>query len=152
MAPKPHELNDESSVTNSRMATSDGCFELPCRYRIGNRIRRIPVGFLGLMVAIVLWGTAYKYSLYHQHPAPSVRVQVAKLWLENRSSFAVPLRVMKRIPNDGASLQAFATVSQPAISLVSVSWCPEDFPERQSSTAGFPIPSRSPPSFQLCLD
>ena len=152
LSPTSQELNELPSVANSRMATSDGRLGLPCCYRIGAQIRLIPVGFLGLMVAIVLWGSAYKFSLYHQHPAPSMRGQVAKLWLENRSSFVVPLRVIKRIPNDRTNLQPFATVRHPAISLVSVPWCPEDFPERQSPTAGFPIPSRSPPSFQLCLD
>ena len=152
LAPTPHELNDSPSVTNCRMATRDGRLGLPCCYRIGAPIRRIPVGFLGLMVAIVLWGSAYKFSLYHQHPAPSMRGQVAKLWLENRSSFVVPLRVIKRIPNDRTYLQAFATLRHSAISLASVPWCPEDLPEKQNPTAGFPIPSRSPPSFQLCLD
>lgn len=151
LALAPPELNNEPSVTNSRMATSDGRLESPCRYRTRHRIGRIPVGFLGLLVAIVLWGTAYKFSLYHQHPTPSMRGQVAKLWLENRSGLVAPPRTVKGTPNDHIRPHAFAARRQTAISLVSVPWCPENRPDIQRPTSRVPIPSRSPPSFQLCL-
>jgi hypothetical protein len=43
--------------------------------------RLLASGLIGLALAVVLWGTGYKLSLYRPHPSPSVRVGVAKLWV-----------------------------------------------------------------------
>ncbi len=48
-----------------------------------------PWGLLGLVLAVVLWGTGYKLSLYRPHPAPSVRAGVAKLWVGPRASVCI---------------------------------------------------------------
>jgi len=49
-------------------------------------------GFLGLAIAVFLWGYNYKLSLYHLHPDAATRTQVAKLWVEQRNvaATAVP--------------------------------------------------------------
>ena len=145
------EMSELPSFVNSRMANGHDGPGLSCRNRSRHRIRPIPFVFWGLIAAIVIWGMEYKLSLYNQHPAPSMRVQVAKLWLENRSNFVVPART-KEIPSDRTHLQAFAAPRQSAVSLVSVSWRPVNIAERRSPTDGLPIPSRSPPLVQLGLD
>lgn len=109
----------------------------------------IPVGFLGLMVAVVLWGTAYKLSLYHPHPAPSTRTQVAKLWLETRTIYVVPLREIKRVPNHGSHLHALAAAVRPFPDLIGIAGCPNDFSENQILTPAGPMSSRSPPCLSL---
>lgn len=111
----------------------------------------IPVGLLGLIVAIVLWGTAYKLSLYHPHPAPTMRTQVAKLWLETRVSYVVPLREIKGFPDARTHLHASAVQDRPPAGLIGVPGYPDDVPAKLILPAAFSIPSRSPPSFSLCL-
>lgn len=107
----------------------------------------ISAGFLGLMVAVVLWGTAYKLSLYHPHPAPAARTQVAKLWLESRTSFVVPLREIKGIPSDRTHLYALAAQKLPSPVLIHIPWSADDLPPNQILTAALSVPSRSPPTF-----
>jgi hypothetical protein len=48
------------------------------------RERPLTLSFLGLALAVVLWGLEYKVSLYHPHPNHSARVGVAKLWVGPR--------------------------------------------------------------------
>jgi hypothetical protein len=103
------------------------------------------VGLLGLMVAIVLWGTAYKLSLYHPNPAPSARTQVAKLWLESRVSYVVPLREIKKIPNDRTHVYALAKQNLPSLVLTGVAWSADDLSKKQILTAAVSTPTRSPP-------
>jgi hypothetical protein len=43
--------------------------------------RLLAGSLLGLSLAVVLWGTGYKLSLYRPHPSPAVRVSAAKLWV-----------------------------------------------------------------------
>jgi hypothetical protein len=46
----------------------------------------LSIGLLGLALAVVLWGTRYKLSLYRPHPVPSLRASVAKLWVGPKTS------------------------------------------------------------------
>lgn len=144
--PQTHELTELSSRANSQMASRErGRGELrlyPCE----RFLSPISAGFLGLMMAVVLWGTAYKLSLYHPHPAPVVRTQVAKLWLESRTSFVVPLREIKGIPNDRNHFFAMAAQKLSSPVLIRIPWSADDLPPRQILTAAVPIPSRAPPS------
>jgi hypothetical protein len=50
--------------------------------RTGERliVRPLGIGLIVLALAIVLWGIAYRLSLYRPHPGASARVSVAKLW------------------------------------------------------------------------
>ena len=45
--------------------------------------------YLSLAIAVFLWGTTYKLSLYHHHPRHSAQVKVAKFWLGPRSHHLV---------------------------------------------------------------
>ena len=69
-------------TTRSALAC-DGQRASPAGFRAGRRVtsRLLAIGLIGLSLAVVLWGTGYKVSLYHPHPSPSVRVGVAKLWI-----------------------------------------------------------------------
>lgn len=143
----PKDLNELPSASNPRTAMSDIRRRIRCPHRSEPRFSRIPVGLIGLIIAIVLWGTAYKLSLYHQHPTPFMRVPVAKLWLENRSDYVVPLRTTKGIANDWTQLHALAASMQPDLTLVSVPCCLDEFRVKERPTAGFPTRSRAPPPF-----
>ena len=146
----PLTLTELPSFANSRAATSNDGRGLLRLDRFRRRLSPIPIGFLGLMVAIVLWGTAYKLSLYHPHPAPSTRTQVAKLWLETRTSYVVPLREIKRVPVDGTHLHALAGPIRPFPDLIVLAGCPDHLSEKQLLTPAGSMPSRSPPCLSLC--
>jgi hypothetical protein len=49
-------------------------------------VRPLGIGLIVLALAIVLWGIAYRLSLYRPHPGPSARVSVAKLWAGPRKA------------------------------------------------------------------
>jgi len=106
---------------------------------------------LGLIIAIFLWGTAYKLSLYRPHPAPSTRTQVAKLWLETRISYVVPLREIKGLPDVHTHLHALAVQDRPPAGLIGDPGYSDDVPAKLILPAAFSISSRPPPSFSLCL-
>lgn len=145
------ELIDLPSFAIHRMTTRDSGCGLSCPDRRGRWHGLIPAGFLGLIVAIVLWGTAYKLSLYHPHPAPTMRTQVAKLWVETRVSYVVSLRQVKGLPDVATHLHALAVQSRPPAGLIGVPGAPFEVPSKDTRTALGPIPSRSPPSLSLCL-
>jgi hypothetical protein len=106
---------------------------------------------MGLMFAIVLWGTSYKLSLYHPHPAPSMRTQVAKLWVENRASYVLPVQKVKDPAHAGADLHVLDVQSPPARISICFSRIFYQPPAKVISFAGSSIPSRSPPSSSLSL-
>lgn len=138
-----------SSVTRTAISnTGSGslCSDRPQRWHSPTL-----VGFLGLIVAIVLWGTAYKLSLYHPHPAPSTRNQVAKLWLETRVSYAVSLREIKEFPKVRTDADALAVHNPPSAGLIEVLHDHHDVAPKNICTAILPMPSRPPPSLSLCL-
>jgi hypothetical protein len=149
---KSQELTELPSFAIPQIAIPENGSGLSCRHHCGRWCKLTPVALLGLMVAIVLWGTAYKLSLYRPHPAPSIRVQMAKLWLEPRPTCVVPLRECQGLPHDRAHLYTLAGQNPPSVGLFPVSWSPDDLLEKQNLTAAFSIPSRSPPSFSLSLD
>jgi hypothetical protein len=65
--------------------------------------RLLASGLIGLALAVVLWGTGYKLSLYRPHPSPSVRVGVAKLWVAPQPRAcvkSVQTKVTTRLPPD----------------------------------------------------
>jgi hypothetical protein len=143
----PHqELTKLSTFAIFRMAGRENHPGSLRRHAGGKLLSPITVGLLGLMVAIVLWGTAYKLSLYHPHPTPIARAQVAKLWVESRASYVVPLKEIRDIPNDRSHQDALTAQSVPALVLTGVPWSADDPFRKQFYTSAFPIPSRSPPS------
>jgi hypothetical protein len=52
---------------------------------------RLLVVLLFLAVAVVVWGTRYKVSLYHSQPHHALQGTVAKLWLGPRAASSVLL-------------------------------------------------------------
>jgi hypothetical protein len=62
-------------MTRSALAC-DGQRASPTGFRAGRRVtsRLLAIGLIGLSLAVVLWGTGYKLSLYRPHPSPSLRV------------------------------------------------------------------------------
>ena len=49
--------------------------------------RPLSLGLTGLALALILWGLAYRLSLYHPHQNHHARIAVAKLWIAPRESF-----------------------------------------------------------------
>lgn len=146
MLPQTQELTELTSFASPRMACRDLRHGKMPSYTCEKFLSPISAGFLALIIAVVAWGTAYKLSLYHPHPAPTARTQVAKLWLESRTSFVVPLREIKGIPNDRTHLYGLAAQRMPTPTLVRILWSGDDLPPRPILTAAVPIPSRAPPS------
>ena len=56
--------------------------------------RPVSIFLLGLVLAVVLWGLAYRLSLYHPHPDQSGRTNVAKLWVGPRQNQPSPSGTM----------------------------------------------------------
>jgi hypothetical protein len=117
----------------------------------GQTLSPISFGFIGLMIAIVLWGTSYKLSLYCPHPAHSSRTQVAKLWIEPRSASIASIRGFKGRSSRVTGSQAFTASNQPRLNLDHAAVFADGPCDRGILTSACLIPSRSPPSFVLCL-
>lgn len=105
--------------------------------------RPCALGILGLAIAVVLWGTGYKLSLYHRHLVPPV--PVAKLWVESRNaSLAVAsgLKAKSHFVSDSQTyfdpIQRLPHHSRASVCVLSV--CTRDI-----AYFGFLIPFRSPP-------
>ena len=102
------------------------------------------LGFSGLALAVALWGFGYKLSLYHPHPAPSLRTIVAKLWIEPPNASIDAVRRLRNQSNVAASPQALcASIRYPRLERAVVSVFPSKGCGVQSSS--FPTPLRSPP-------
>jgi len=111
----------------------------------------ISFGFIGLMIAIVLWGTSYKLSLYFPHLAHSSRAQVAKLWIEPRSASTTSIRGLKGKSSRVTGSQAFTASNQPLLNLDHAAVSPNERWDQGILISACLIPSRSPPSVCLCL-
>jgi hypothetical protein len=80
-------LRDESSIRRendglcSVMAVGREQFIGSDLRRLRGLMRPLSLGLIGLAVAIVIWGFAYKLSLYQPHPSHTAKISVAKLWL-----------------------------------------------------------------------
>jgi hypothetical protein len=126
-----------------------GTMGLRKRSQWRNLLRLPALALVGLAVAIVLWGLAYKLSLYQPHPTPSERASVAKVCTGPRSTASVSaVRVRAAAPpaRDLVFLQ-----SQPAPVLhfnraVLRGAAPVKLPTGFRSSPGMP---RSPPAPSL---
>ena len=108
------------------------------------------LGLVGLAIAIVLWGTGYRLSLYCPHPAHSSRVPVAKLWTEPRipSLAAISARTAKSHLLPGP--QAFPATCRlpPSLNRATGSCLCRRY--RGITSHDFLIPFRSPPTHSFC--
>jgi hypothetical protein len=122
-----------------------------CGYPLWKQLfKPCALGILGLAIAVVLWGTGYKLSLYHRHPAPSP-VPVAKLWIESRNaSLAVAsgLKTKSHFVSDSQTyldpIQRLPQQGRAGVCILSV--CTHDV-----AYFGFLIPFRSPPPPRFLL-
>jgi len=114
---------------------------------VSSRKRRFSpcaIGIVGLALAVVLWGTGYRLSLYHHHATSSV-IPVAKLWIESRNaSMATASRLKTKshlIPCSqvfSAPIQRLPLYSRTLVCILCV--CPRDV-----AYFSFLVPFRSPP-------
>ena len=75
-------------------------------------VRPCAFGLLALAIAVVLWGLAYKLSLYN-HPGSSPRAVVAKLWTGPRSPALVLPPMGRRSPHVPVSLDFLPSSATP---------------------------------------
>lgn len=54
--------------------------------------RPLTLAFIGLAVAVTLWGFAYKISLYSSSSDPLPRLPEAKVWIEHRYGYAAEFK------------------------------------------------------------
>ena len=108
------------------------------------------LGLMGLAIAIVLWGTGYKLSLYCPHPAHSSRVPVAKLWTEPRtpSVDAISGRQAKSHLLPGPQIFLATYRLRPSLNR-STGFC-LCRRYRGITSHDFLIPFRSPPTHSFC--
>jgi hypothetical protein len=108
--------------------------------------RPYAIGFIGLAIAVFLWGFGYKLSLYHPHPTPTSQASVAKMWVKSRNDLAAGPRKLNAtqdlIPGSQVFVASGLQLTAPAKDV------PCGTPEvaRTAATSVFLIPSRSPPS------
>lgn len=109
------------------------------------------LGFLALGLAIFLWGTAYKLSLYQVHQDHTVRVSAARLWEDTRSTRTVidELRKGRTELTPGFSVLSAAGHR---MNLVDLGLVEKSVPRLPFLAPVFPIlPSRAPPLRSFCL-
>lgn len=139
-------LIKHSSLSNPRKTIQNHGFGLLQRSGYSQPFSPLSFGFLGLILTIFLWGTAYRLSLYHPHPTPSARTRVAKLWSETRSSELVSHRTIKDKTNAGMDVHALVTRNQPFVRSAGTLASLADLSRRQAVAPALQIPARSPPS------
>jgi hypothetical protein len=152
LSPKSQELTDCPASPKFLLTTRESgveCHVQPTpEWRSCARfLSPISIAFMGLITAIVLWGTAYKLSLYHPHVAPGSPTQVAKLWLETRTSYVVSIAKIKGRSSHTFCLQDFTAPNRLLLGLPRVPGFPDDLHERQILRFALPRASRSPPLF-----
>jgi hypothetical protein len=117
--------------------------------RVAFQRRRSILAFFGLALAVVLWGFSYKLSLYQSHPDPVVRVQVAKLWVDQRNAAAT---VAPRAAAKGQRVrvsQSLALAERQDQSARIAARLTLPAPVKRHGSVDFLIPFRSPPSNSL---
>lgn len=102
------------------------------------------LGLIGLGLAVVFLGAAYKLSLYHPHPAPSMRASVVKLWIETRHPH-IPAAARRGIRFAPVTPQAISSLVRPLPALGRAAACSLGWLTRRVASLAFLIPVRSPP-------
>lgn len=115
------------------------------------KLRPCALGFIGLGLAVFLWGFGWKLSRYDSHHTASARDSVAKMWIEPRGAPFAALcgsRITSHLaPNPpGYNLlhRASGRFDQAVPAMVT------QFRQQIASFA-FPFPLRSPPSLRFGL-
>ena len=122
-----------------------------CGYPLWKQLfKPCTLGILGLAIAVVLWGTGYKLSLYHLHPTPSP-VPVAKLWIESRNASLAVASGLKAKTHLVSGSQTFFNPIQRLPHYSRASACMLSVCMRDVAYFGFLIPFRSPPPPRFIL-
>jgi hypothetical protein len=119
--------------------------------RLPRILRPATLAFIGLALAVALWGFGYKLSRYNPNPDVSTKASVAKLWDKHHllsADSAPTVRVIPAQSFDVSLLAALITLQNtPRI----LEYCT---PEQQSLPSGSfkaLLPLRSPPSPSVWL-
>lgn len=109
------------------------------------------LGFIGLAIAVALWGFSYKLSLYDRHTGPSSRISVAKLWIESRNASVVAASGLKVQSHFLRISQVLSAPIQRFPRSVCAVAC--TLPKRSHTVAYFDflIPFRSPPAQRFSM-
>ena len=119
------------------------------RLSMGRQILRpYSLGLIGLGLAVVFLGAAYKLSLYHRHSAPSMRASVVKLWIETRHPHIRPAarRGTRFAP---VTPQAISSHVRPLPALGRAAACSLGGLTLRIASLAFLIPFRSPPTHRF---
>lgn len=86
--------------------TREGCGNRLNPERPGTSPRRHLLLYTILGLAVFLWGTSYKLSLYHAHPQSASESRIAKFWLGPRHTHRVQFSKPSRRILDTLQLHA----------------------------------------------
>ncbi len=114
-------------------------------------LRPCVLGFVGLAIAVTLWGFGYKLSLYLHPPNTVSRVSVARLWFEQRNSFVAATPRPGARANGFSRLHPFEVPAQRFPRLSPGVTCVVPYDARGVRIFHSLIPSRGPPSFIFLL-
>jgi hypothetical protein len=113
--------------------------------------RPCAIGFIGLAIAVALWGFGYKLSRYTLHPDSITRTSVAKLWDKHQDAGQVVASKLNAQPQLRLELQALFISLQNAPDPDTFAFRVLDDVENVPSSFRSLIPSRSPPSLSFQL-
>jgi hypothetical protein len=108
--------------------------------------RPCALGFIGLAIAVALWGFGYKLSRYTLHPDSLTRTSVAKLWDKHQDAGQVIASKLNAEAQLRLKLYAVLTSLQNAPEPDPVAFRAPDDVENVPSSFRSLIPFRSPPS------
>jgi hypothetical protein len=147
-SPNPSPITASALLENARLIRT----QVPSRYPSWMQMfRPCALGLIGLIIAVVLWGTGYKLSLYHHDAAPSSKVPVAKFWIESRTAPMAAVSRLKAKSHLVPGSQAFSAPIQRLPLLSRAAACIFPVCARGVVYFNFLIPFRSPPSHRFCL-
>jgi hypothetical protein len=109
------------------------------------------LGFIGLAIAVALWGFGYKLSLYYPRADSTSRVPVAKLWIKQRNAPVAAASSLKAKSHRIPGSQVFPLRIQGLRRLARAVACIVPVCRRGVTYFDFLIPFRSPPTQRFSL-
>ena len=113
--------------------------------------RPCALGFIGLAIAVALWGFSYKLSLYCRHTGPSSPISVAKFWIEPRNASAVAASGLKVQSHFLRISQVLSAPIQSFPRLACAVACTLPMCRHTVAYFDFLIPFRSPPAQRFSM-
>jgi hypothetical protein len=109
------------------------------------------LGFIGLAIAVTLWGYGYRLSLYHPPVDPSQRASVAKMWIGPRSASVAAASSLKANWHFVAGAQAAVATVQRLPGMCRAVAYILPLCERHAVLFDLLVPSRAPPPLRFRL-